>query len=154
MGWKAFKVFPKFRATSANPLGPKTRRATTAMTRASGAPTPRRDAETPFLCRFPKSFLGSIRGTLDPPPKHPFNSPMPLIKVPLIKTLTCPPALLHLVSCFCPHCPYGFTVDTFKDCHEAEEVRSREEQEGEKGERVRESGATEEREVAGKVSVV
>lgn len=76
---------------------------------------------------------------------------MPLIKVPLIKTLTCPPALLHLVSCFCPHCPYGFTVDTFKDCHEAEEVRSREEQEGEKGERVRESGATEEREVAGKV---
>mmetsp|Transcript_3552 Transcript_3552/g.9504 ORF Transcript_3552/g.9504 Transcript_3552/m.9504 type:complete len:305 (-) Transcript_3552:178-1092(-) len=42
VGWNARRVWPSCLAMSASPFGPKTRRATTPMTSASGAPTPNR----------------------------------------------------------------------------------------------------------------
>lgn len=44
VGWKARSVCPKPRAASARPLGPNTSNATTPITKASGAPTPKREA--------------------------------------------------------------------------------------------------------------
>ena len=44
VGWKVRRVFPRLFAASARPLGPKTRSATTPITRTSGVPTPSREA--------------------------------------------------------------------------------------------------------------
>lgn len=82
VGWNALRVLPRFLASSASPFGPKTMRATTPMTSASGAPTPNRDAWTNPLRPFAlRPHLDSSHCSISLPtsakPRCPFPSQSP-----------------------------------------------------------------------------